>query len=131
MSKIFVFNIFTLILLLSLFTFGQNLKFQDSIKINSKEVQSIFKEMEKNPLQPVETSSPRATLQSFIENIHRAYKILMLAQSENQQSAGIFTPDSIAVKAQEAEGLLDRGVRCLNLSEIPEAIRENLETDRR
>jgi len=126
MSKIFVFNNFTLILLLSLFTFGQNLKFQDSIKINSKEVQSIFKEMEKNPLQPVETSSPRATLQSFIENIHRAYKILMLAQSENQQSAGIFTPDSIAVKAQEAEGLLDRGVRCLNLSEIPEAIRENL-----
>jgi MscS family membrane protein len=125
MSKIFVFNVLSILLLLSIFTFGQQSKLQDSIKIKSKEVQSIFKDMEKNPLQPVETSSPRATMQSFIENIYRAYKILMLAQSENQQSAGIFTPDSIAIKAQEAEEFLERGARCLNLIEIPEAIIEN------
>jgi hypothetical protein len=36
-----------------------------------------------------------------------------------------FTPDSIELKAKEAEEFLERGVRCLNLVDIPEALRGN------
>ena len=126
MSKIFVFKILSTILLLNLFTFGQQSKPQDSIKIKSKEVESIFKDVLKNPLRPVETTSPRTTLQSFLENIYRAHRILMLAQAENEQSKGISTPDSIKLKAKEAEEFFHRAVRCLNLSDIPEAIIENV-----
>jgi len=125
MSKIFLLNIVIEILLLSSNLLGHKLTSSDSLEIKSKEVESIIQDISKNPLQPVETSSPRATLQSFIENIYRAYKILMLAQAENQSLSGISTPDSIEYKAQEAEDFLERGVRCLNLSDIPEAIRKN------
>ena len=125
MSKIFFYKILSTLFLLSLFTFGQQSKPQDSVKIQIKEVESIFKDVLNNPLQPVETRSPRATLESFIKNMYRAYQVVMLAYRENQSSGGLTTPDSIENMAEEAEIMLDRAVRCIDLSEIPESMREN------
>ena len=114
------------ILLLSPNLLGQILASSDSLAVQSKEVESIFQDVLKNPLEPVETSSPRATLQNFLENVYRAHRILMLTYAEYQQTSGIGTSDSLILKAKGAEEFFYRAVRCLNLSDIPEAIRENV-----
>ena len=103
MSKIFFYKILSTLFLLSLFTFGQQSKPQDSVKIQIKEVESIFKDVLNNPLQPVETRSPRATLESFIKNMYRAYQVVMLAYRENQSSGGLTTPDSIENMAEDRQ----------------------------
>ena len=126
MLKIFLLKILIAILLLIPDLNGQKLTQADSIAIKTKEVKSIHKDVLVNPLQPVETTSPRTTLQNFLENVYRAHRILMLAYDENQQTPGISTPDSIELKAKEAEEFFQRAVRCLNLSDFPEAIRENV-----
>lgn len=115
-----------MLLLLSPNLFGQRSNSPDSLAIKTSEVTSIFKEVSKNPLQPVETTSPRVTLQNFLENIYRAHRILMLAQIENQQTKGFITPDSIELKAKGAEEFFQQGARCLNLLDVPEALRENI-----
>ncbi|MCW8803363.1 MAG: mechanosensitive ion channel family protein, partial [Ignavibacteriaceae bacterium] len=126
MSKIFLLTILCMISLQGSSLFGQKSNSPDSLAEKTREVKSIYKEVAKYPLQPVETTSPRSTLQNFLENIYRAHKILMLADAENRQTKGIFTPDSIELKAREAEEFFQRGARCLNLIDIPEALIENI-----
>jgi hypothetical protein len=74
----------------------------DSLAVSSQEVEIIDSIITRNPLKPHDTGSPRATMQSFIENINRSYKLLKVAQQENIASPGLFTPKSIKQKAQKA-----------------------------
>jgi MscS family membrane protein len=67
-----------------------------------------------NPLEPADTSSPQATLKSFIDNmnaLYRAYK----AEGSGESGKG----------AQRAH--LDRAVRCLDLSKVPSRALEETE----
>lgn len=57
----------------------------------AKADQSLKEDIVKNPLRPPDTSSPRATLQSFLHNINRAYAKLMAAHRENMKDPGLFT----------------------------------------
>jgi len=77
----------------------------------------------KNPLKPPDTSSPRATLISFLDNMNRSYRVLMEAQRKNIETPGLFTSDSAQHMAVQAEELFKRGVTCLNLSKISKAFR--------
>ncbi len=79
----------------------------------------------KNPLAPPDTSSPRATLSSFVENINKAAPLLMGAYEQYLQEPGLLT--SIAVREQIKEGLIlfNRANDCLNLSEIPPALKRD------
>jgi hypothetical protein len=70
--------------------FAQISNSPDSLAEKTSEVKSIQKEVAKYPLQPVETSSPRTTLQNFLENVYRAHRILILANAENQQTSVFF-----------------------------------------
>ena len=72
-------------------------------------------------LKPANTESPRATLQSFIENMNRAYSVLMKAHRENLKTPGFFTSESVRQMATQAQDLFERGVECLNLSKNPGA----------
>jgi small-conductance mechanosensitive channel len=77
----------------------------------------------KNPLKPPDTSSPRATLQSFLQNIDRAYNALMAAHQKNMNAPGFFASDSILKMERHAEILLHRSAYCLNLSGVPDELK--------
>ncbi|MCB8821208.1 mechanosensitive ion channel family protein [Microvirga rosea] len=70
-------------------------------------------------LAPAETSSPRTTLEDFRNNSRRATALLMDAYQENIQEPGIFWSPSVKEKVKEAEALLARASRALDLREVP------------
>jgi len=80
----------------------------------------------KHPLKPPGTTSPRATLQSFLHNMNRAFAMLMAAHRRNILDRGMFTSESILQMEKQVEILLQRGAHCLNLSQVPEELRQDL-----
>jgi hypothetical protein len=84
----------------------------------------------KHPLKPPDTSSPRATLRIFIDNMNRSYRVLMAAHDKNMNTPGLFTPEPVQQMERRAEELFARGVYGLNLSEVSTALKENLRYER-
>ncbi len=76
-------------------------------------------------LKPPNTASPRATLQSFIENMNRAYGMLMKAHRKNLKTPGFFPSESVRQMAKQAQELFESGVECLNLSQVPKSLKKN------
>lgn len=70
-------------------------------------------------LAPAETSSPRATLEGFKVSVTRASTLLLDAYRQNKGDPGLFQSPSVEEKVAEAEVLLARASRALDLSEIP------------
>jgi MscS family membrane protein len=75
------------------------------------------------PLKPPDTSSPRTTLQSFVDNMNRAYRVLGVRK--NIHTPGLFTSESVQQMTRHAEELFERSVYCLDLSEVPEALKDD------
>ena len=98
----------------------------DSIPEALKMVYSIGDDLAKDPLKAPDTSSPRATLRSFLGNVNRTYRIMMAAQAENLKSSGPFTPESVKYMEVSTEILFERSVYCLDLSQVPEAFKMNV-----
>ena len=76
---------------------------------------SVFGDESEHPLLPADTSSPRATLNSFMENCTSAYGLL---------SAEGRSTESEEVRA-ESRDLIRRIMRCMDLNEIAEFRRDN------
>ncbi|AWM86594.1 mechanosensitive ion channel family protein [Microvirga sp. 17 mud 1-3] len=70
-------------------------------------------------LAPPETSSPRDTLEDFRNNARRATSLLMDAYRENAAEPGLFWSRSVKDKVKEAEALLGRASRALDLRNVP------------
>lgn len=70
-------------------------------------------------LAPAETSSPRATVEGFRNNASRAASLLMEAYRQNKSEPGLSWSQSVADKVSEADALLARASRALDLSEVP------------
>ncbi len=77
------------------------------------------------PLAPPDTSSPKGTISSFVENINESYQTLMVAYDQYQQEPGIFPSDYVRERARKAEIMFKRAERCLNLSKIPSRLKED------
>jgi small-conductance mechanosensitive channel len=92
----------------------------------AKASNSLKEDIVKNPLKPPDTSSPRATLHSFLHNINRAYTMLMAAHNENLKDPGLFTSEPIAQMERQAEILLQRSAYCLNLSGVPDGLKQDV-----
>ncbi|MEE9368937.1 MAG: mechanosensitive ion channel family protein [Pontiella sp.] len=77
---------------------------------------SVFSEEPEYPLLPADTSSPRATLNSFMENCDAAYALLKKSgrSSENAEHIG------------KSQDVVRRIIRCMDLSEIAEFRRDNV-----
>ncbi len=74
------------------------------------------------PLAPLDLSSPRATLRSFRETAARAGTILLDAfREEERDDHYFFFSDSVRRQAAEAERLILRAARALDLSDVPPA----------
>ena len=123
---------FLLALLLATAQFAVSARAQDlsSDKTKTPEaaqaVDSTKADIVKNPLRPPDTSSPRATLLSFLANINRAYAMLMAAHQKNLKTPGMFASESIVQMERQAEILLQRSAYCLNLSEIPDELKQDM-----
>ena len=107
---------------------SQDLTSDETQKIETATAGNSPKEdIVKNPLRPPDTSSPRATLQSFLHNINRAYAMLMAAHRKNMQDPGMFTSESVAQMERQVEILLQRSAYCLNLSAVPDDLKQLLD----
>lgn len=76
-------------------------------------------------LKPPDTASPRATLQSVIENMNLAYGMLMKAHRTNLKTPGYFPSESVRQMAKQAEEYFESSVECLNLSQVPKNLKED------
>jgi MscS family membrane protein len=70
-------------------------------------------------LAPVETSSPRATLEGFRSSVSQASALLMEAYRQNKSEPGWRRSQAVVEKVAEAEMLLARAARALDLQNIP------------
>lgn len=77
---------------------------------------------EKNPLEPIDTSSPRATLQGFIKFMNKGFEARLRLQQEYLESSRLYlSPDEIA-SIRGAKDSLRSAERALDLSEVPPAL---------
>jgi MscS family membrane protein len=70
-------------------------------------------------LSPAETSSPRSTLEGFRANVTRASSLLMQAYRQNVSEPGLLPGAAVKEKVGEAEVLLARAARALDLRNVP------------
>ncbi len=78
----------------------------------------------KNPLKTSDTSSPQATLRSFVDNVNRAHQLLMAAYKQSQQESGLLSSDSVNQQVRDGRILFRRAQDCLDLSKIPFQLKE-------
>ena len=84
----------------------------------------------KNPLAPPDTSSPQATMRSFMGNVNESYQILTAAYEQYRQEPGAFPSTSVREKVNWATIIFQRAERCLNLSEIPSRLKKDTAIER-
>ena len=112
-------------LLVSVSAYAQEGSSENSTSGKPKDAHAIESDFARNPLEPPDTSSPRATLQGFSDNMNRAYRLLKAAHRQNMNTPGFFPSDSVQQLAQQAETLFERGVYSLNLSEVPDRLKQD------
>lgn len=78
-----------------------------------------------NPLAPPDTSSPQATMRSFVENVNKSYQILRTAYQQYRQESGPFPSTSVREQVNWGKILFQRAESCLNLSEIPPRLKQD------
>ena len=72
-----------------------------------------------NPLKTPDTSSPQATLRSFVDNVNKAHQIIMAAHEQSQQEFELQYSDSVSKQITEGKIIFRRAQYCLDLSKIP------------
>jgi MscS family membrane protein len=112
-----------MIVILAANTYAQESDPADSVSGRQVDEYTIDIDIAKHPLKPPDLSSPRATLHGFLDNMNRSYRVLMEAHRINTETPGTFSSDSVLEMAQLAKVLFERGVHCLNLSEIPASLK--------
>ncbi len=78
------------------------------------------------PLAPPDTSSPQATMRSFVENVNESYRILMIAYDQYLKEPGPLPSTSVKEQVKQAEIFFERAERCLNLSKIPPRLKQDV-----
>ena len=73
----------------------------------------------KHPLTPPDTSSPRATLRSFVDNSNKAHQLIMGSYNQVLKEPGLFPSSSSREQFKQGEIIFYRTMTSLNLSEIP------------
>jgi MscS family membrane protein len=71
-----------------------------------------------HPLEPPDTSSPRATLQSFVENMKAASEAFISLMTIYRQEPGLYFSAQAKVHHARYRTFLNRAVRCLDLTEV-------------
>ncbi len=78
------------------------------------------------PLQPPNTSSPRATMDSFIRNMQHAQKHYQQYTKIYMEEPGWFASDAALAEFNRTTIFFKRAIRCLDLSQIPPTLVERV-----
>jgi MscS family membrane protein len=78
------------------------------------------------PLQPPDTSSPRATLDSFLSNMQETHRLYTKAMKRYKEEPGWYFSEAVRGELERALLLLTRASRCLDLSEVPPPLVERV-----
>ncbi len=78
-------------------------------------------------LAPPDTSSPRATLKSFLDNMNSSYALIMKAHEQQLASQGfLWTLPETRKLEEEGERYFARAVQCLDLRMVPRIHRKDM-----
>jgi len=80
----------------------------------------------RNRLKPVDSSNPRSTLEGFLDSVNRAHALVMKADAALQAAPPTMTTQEARDIAIAADNLLQRATHTLDLSQVPEALREDV-----
>jgi MscS family membrane protein len=75
-------------------------------------------------LEPVNTTSPRTTLNGFLESLNRAYALVMEADAALRSHPPTMSREEARALERRASRLLQRAVDALDLRRIPPALRQ-------
>jgi len=85
---------------------------------------AAFSVEHESPLAPADTSSPRATMESFINNFHKGYDFGIRAYEKDEKEPGFFLSPEVRRLLGKCETYLHKAVQCLNLSEVAPRLRK-------
>jgi len=105
---------------------AQEVSTVESASTRSKDDSSFASVTAQHPLKPLDTPSPRASLESFIDNVNRSYSVLMAAHRKNLKTPGFLTSEAVEKMTNNAACLFERAIGCLNLSQVPVARMEDV-----
>ncbi len=77
-------------------------------------------------LRPVAALSPRSTLEGFLDSVNRAHALVMDADAALRTTPPTMTKEAAREVELTAINLLERAVSTLDLSQVPEAIRQDV-----
>ncbi len=80
----------------------------------------------RNRLRPVDKSSPRSTLEGFLDGVNRAYALVMDSEAKLRATPPAMTRDEAREIEEKAANLLERATATLDLSQVPKALRERV-----
>ena len=78
------------------------------------------------PLQPPDTSSPQATMGSFINNMQEAHKQVLKGMALYKKEPGWYSSPAVEKEFDRAFIFINRATRCLDLSEAPPTLVERI-----
>ena len=81
-------------------------------------------------LKPIDVTSPRALIQAFLASVNGAYALIMEADAALRAEPPAMTRERARETEREAARLIERAVSTLDLSGVPEALRENIGIER-
>ena len=97
-----------------------------AIALRSKDSITNLERAVRNRLKPVDTSSPRATLDGFLDSVNRAYALVMETNAALRAGAPGMTKEEARDIEVRAQNLMIRAQAALDLSNVPEAIRDDV-----
>ncbi len=80
----------------------------------------------RNRLRPNDTSSPRSTLEGFMDSVNRAYALIMEADAALKATPPTMTREEAREIETRADNLLRRAAATIDLSEVPSALRQDV-----
>ena len=84
----------------------------------------------KRPLAPPDTSSPQATLSSFVDYMNIAQQLLMESYDQYLKEPELFPSTSVSEQFQKTEIFFNRAADCLDLSAVPPRLKRQTGLER-
>jgi len=101
--------------------------YEEMIKVDSQLLNQ--EQLLRDRLKPADTSSPRSTLEGFLENVNRGYALVTEANTALQATPPTMTPEQARELEHSAKQFLQRASDTFDLSLIPETLRQALSVD--
>ena len=94
--------------------------------IRSEDSAEHFTTQLRNRLKPIDMSSPRSTLDGFLDSVNRAYALIEKAREDLKAISPRITAAEAREIESKAQNLLARAEAAFDLSQVPEAIRNDV-----